>query len=939
MQKIRILHLEDEESISTVTQRLLQSAGWEVSLKRVETKEAFEQALNEDEIDLILADYSLPHFDGLRALKIAHQKYPDLPFILFSGSIGEEKAIASLRQGATDYVLKQNINALPPAVERAFEEAKIKKEHKQALLALQISEEKYRMLFDQAPEGILFLDAQRYIIECNPAVQNLLGYTREELARRNIADLLTEDSRADFDRELPNFEDQGFVEGTREFVAKDGTVIPVWRKVKALYDQSGELIGSIVYFRDIRSLQRVRRMEQLIYHIASAALKDSSIAVFLQQVEKELSAVIDTTNFFIALYDAHSHTISLPFMKDQRDRFSHMPVANTFSEQVIKNKEPLLLRGEELDQFSKKNNIKRVGSPAKCWLGVPMEAAGEIIGLLVVQNYDNPEAYGPKDVELLQFVSTQIAGILNRKKMEHKLKLLSRAVEQNPASIVITDLEGNIEYVNPKFTEVTQYTTSEALGKNPRILKSGKTPQEEYESLWKTITGGDVWRGRFLNKRKNGELFWEEAIVSPVADEDGNNINYLAIKEDITRIKEAEDAFLQISQMNEKLLESISSPLIVTDENLVILRWNRIAEQTFGLTADQVVGKQFFELELNCSQEQISQAFKSCRQHGKQVDLVDFPCGDAGGKEHYMNLHISRYERSHADREPGFLILAEDITQWKEMQTQLNQAQKLEAIGQLASGIAHEINTPIQYIGDNMRFLQDSFLDIKDLLLFFIQPENDIGETLKKLRQHAEDIDLSFLLKDVPEAFEQALEGINRVAQIVKAMKEFTHPGQKEKKAVNINKALQNTILITKNEWKYVADVETHFADNLPLVHGFLGELNQAFLNIIVNAAHAIKEVVSDTEKGRIIVKTYAKDGLVVIEIADSGCGIQEKHLNKIFDPFFTTKEVGKGTGQGLTLAYNVITHKHGGKLWCDSEVNKGTTFFIELPTHGNDEV
>ncbi len=934
MRKIRILHLEDEESITKVSQRLLQSAGWDVFMKQVQTQEAFEQELSKNNFDLILADYRLPEFDGLTALQIAHQKYPNIPFILFSGSIGEEKAIASLRQGATDYVLKQNITALLPAIERAFEESKIKKEHTQTLQALKLSEEKYRMLFEQAPEGIFSLDAETRIIECNPAVQSLLGYTREELANRKIPEFMTPNSRASYNQNLPLFKEKGFAEGSCEFLHKDGGTIPVWHKIKALCDDSGAHYGAIVYLRDIRHLQQVRQMEQLVYHIASAALKDLSVQDFLQQLEQELSQVIDTTNFFVALYDAQTDSISLPFMKDEKDRFKQVPIQQTFSEHVIKNKRPLLLRGAEVEKYRKKNNIKRIGSPAKCWLGVPMQTAEETIGLLVMQSYEDAEAFGEDDVKLLQFVSTQISGVIKRKYMEHKLKLLSRAVEQNPASVVITDLQGNIEYVNPRFTEITGYTFQEAVGKNSRILKSGKTPVEEYKRLWKTITSGEVWRGRFLNKRKNGELFWEDAVITPVADENGNDINYLAIKEDVTRIKEAEDAFLQISQMNEILLESISSPLIVTNDNLVVLRWNRIAEQTLGLKEEQVVGRRLFDVELSCDMPQIIKAIDNCRLSGERVDMVDFRCGDAEGNEHFLNLHISRYEQSDITGQPGFLILAEDITEWKQMQTQLNQAQKLEAIGQLASGIAHEINTPIQYIGDNMRFLLDCFHDVKDILEFFIQSEDDLQGSIKKLKQRAEEIDLDFLLEDIPEAFEQTIEGINRVAQIVKAMKEFTHPCQKEKTAVDINKALQNTILISKNEWKYVADVETHLSDNLPVVPGFLGELNQVFLNIIVNAAHAIKEVVGENGKGRITIKTYAQNGSVIVEISDTGCGIKEEHLNKIFDPFFTTKEVGKGTGQGLTLAFNVITQKHGGRLWCNSTVNKGTTFFIKLPIH-----
>ncbi len=931
---IKILHLEDEESIVKVTEKLLTSQGFTVNSRQVQSREEFEQALSDEEFDLILADYSLPDFDGLTALSIAQQKKPSIPFILFSGSIGEEKAINSLRMGATDYVLKQNIAALVPTIIRALEEAWNRKEKEQAIQAAIDNEKKYRMLFEQAPDGIVLIDHKAHISECNPTVLQIMGYERNDLIGQPLINYFSENSKQLIQEYYPLLKNKGYLEFEGEMIHNNGGSIPIWCKARATYDQQEHYSGALLYIRDISELRHAQTLERILFNITAEGVKEGSMNEFLQAVEKELSKVIDTTNMFIGLYNPHTNSLSLPFMKDKNDHFKEVSISNTFSELVIRQKRSLLLRGNELQTFGKRENIKRKGTPAQCWLGVPLISDGEAFGILVVQSYSNPDAFDEEDVRLLEFIAGQIAGSIQRKQLEKKLIQLSRAVEQNPASIVITDLDGNIEYVNPRFTEVTGYSFEEVLGKNPRILKSGETPPEMYRELWKTITSGGVWKGRFHNKRKNGELFWEEAVIRPVFDENGKLINYIATKEDITKIKETEDAFNALFRQNEQLLDAISSILIVMDNKENVIRWNRAAEKIFAIPAEEAVGRVLLSIGIQWDWVKMTEAIETCRDTGRQVDLTDMRCTDSLGNEHFMNLHIVNYGGD-AKEDSGFLILGEDITEWKLMQSQLIQAQKLESIGQMASGIAHEINTPIQYIGDNVRFLWDTFNDVKDLLAFFVEEPKQEQWTARyqELRQQANEVDLPYLMEDVPAAFEQTSEGIHRVAEIVRAMKEFTHPGQKEKVPVDINKALRNTILITKNEWKYVAEIETHMAEDLPTIFGFLGELNQVFLNIIVNAAHAVKEVVKDGEKGKIIIRTYKKEDAIMIEISDTGCGIPKENLNKIFDPFFTTKEVGKGTGQGLTIAYAAITKKHGGKIWCQSEVNKGTTFFIELPT------
>lgn len=255
------------------------------------------------------------------------------------------------------------------------------------------------------------------------------------------------------------------------------------------------------------------------------------------------------------------------------------------------------------------------------------------------------------------------------------------------------------------------------------------------------------------------------------------------------------------------------------------------------------------------------------------------------------------------------------------MEAELRLAQKLEAVGQLAAGISHEINTPMQYVGDSVIFLQRAFQTFAEVLS--AQEQSPV---------------IARLLQRVPRAFERTLEGVERVTTIVRAMKDLAHPDESEQAPADLNKAIQDALVVTRNEYKYVADVETDLAE-LPPVVCHLGGLNQVLLNLIVNAAHAISDVVGGSDRrGSIRVKSEQRDGWVVIRLSDTGPGIPEAIRSRIFDPFFTTKPVGKGTGQGLSIARSIVVDKHGGKLSFETELGRGTTFIIELPVEGRGE-
>jgi len=286
-----------------------------------------------------------------------------------------------------------------------------------------------------------------------------------------------------------------------------------------------------------------------------------------------------------------------------------------------------------------------------------------------------------------------------------------------------------------------------------------------------------------------------------------------------------------------------------------------------------------------------------------------------------------------------FSCVMRDITERVSLEKQLNQANKLESIGQLAAGIAHEINTPTQYVTDNTTFLANAFTTCVDIVQLCQVISNKSVETinqedLRKIQILLADSDIEFILEEIPTAITQSLEGLHRISTIVKAMKSFSHPSKGEMQLTNISEAIETTITVARNEWRYIAELVTQFDEELPQIMCIRDELNQVFLNIIVNATHAIEDKTkkSGQQDGKITILASKQNDHVIIKISDNGIGMTTEVKERIFDPFYTTKSVGKGTGQGLSMAYAVIVERHKGEIEAQSTVGEGTTFIISLP-------
>jgi PAS domain S-box-containing protein len=533
--------------------------------------------------------------------------------------------------------------------------------------------------------------------------------------------------------------------------------------------------------------------------------------------------------------------------------------------------------------------------------------------------------------------------ISKRRQAEEALRqsrtVLANVLDSVPQSIFWKDREGTYLGCNAVFAQAAGLPSAEAIvGKTDFDLPWPREEAEAYRADDAEVIQHNRAKCHIVEplQQADGSRLWIDTSKVPLTDQAGGVSGVLGVYEDITERKAAENALRIAHNESELYFNSVPSILIGLDSQGRIGRWNFTAATTFGLSEAAVRGKLLKDCGITWLRADAESEVDSWLGLTGARRCDDLPF-DKNGEKHFLGLTILPVNFASGEH-AGLLITGADVTERKHLEEQLRQAQKLEAIGQLAAGIAHEINTPTQYVSDNATFLKESWPGLCNLLHLTqaLCTECSAGcnsqETLQRVKRCLEIADLDYLLEEIPRAIDQSLQGLQHVAKIVRCMKEFSHPDSSSKALVDLNRAIETTITIARNEWKYVAEVVTQFDPSLPPVSCFVGEFNQVILNLIVNAADAIRENVAESQKGKITIATCQKGGFVEVSVSDTGGGIPQEIRSRIFELFFTTKEVGKGSGQGLALAHAVIVKKHAGKIWFETELGKGTTFFLQLP-------
>ncbi len=505
---LRILIVEDLSTDAELIRRELNGLGVPIETMVVHDGEGLKDALLEFKPDIVLSDYLMPGFSGMEALRIVHSFDPDLPFIIVTGSTNELIAVDCMKAGAWDYCLKEKLSRLVPAVRAALQKKHLIEEKKAATQALKASEEQFKNIIENSPIGMVVVGPDEKILFVNKVAFTLSrARDKSEVLGRPIWDFIHPSSLDLVKGRVERLREKQVPGITVErFLRVDGSELDV--EVNSVPIKFNGAEAFLVIFKDItKERELIQRYQAIIENTSDAIfLATDGRFEFVNPRFKEL--------FGYTLDELRAPGVT---MLDLVSPESH--------EWVIKRLE-MVRQGCEPDRFCEFVGLTKDGSKIYC------EASTSVV-----------ELKGKRSV----------LGIIRDKTVERKvqdqLRKLSKVVTQNPLSIVITDDKGRIEYVNPAFSKITGYSQEEVIGKNPRILQSGLTPRETFEDLWTTILSKRVWKGEFINKKKDGSIFYEEAIISPILDESGEITNFVAVKEDITRRKELEERVRQAQKM------------------------------------------------------------------------------------------------------------------------------------------------------------------------------------------------------------------------------------------------------------------------------------------------------------------------------------------------------------------------------------------------------
>ena len=527
-----------------------------------------------------------------------------------------------------------------------------------------------------------------------------------------------------------------------------------------------------------------------------------------------------------------------------------------------------------------------------------------------------------------------------------------------PLAIALTDVQGRVQWVNSAFSRQTGYPPTAVIGRDRLDLFRGAVARSgELEQIRESMAAGKPIEKEFQTWTRTGQTYWVSCVVAPSIHE-GQVESFVFAEEDVTQRRRTEDiartAIANAQGLADALREEreLLGSVVATIPHVVFwkdseyrylgcndaylrLRGVGTAADLVGLREQDLPPRDELATIIRGLEMQVAETDREVIDHSVVIPVPN-------GEQRTMLLSILP-RRIDGKTTDGVIGVGADVTRATELERQLAQASRLESIGQLAAGLAHEINTPVQYISDNVLFLADSVNDMLDTLRSIAEVIRDgdqvasveAAEAVRlRLQTLVTALDLDFLAAEIPSSLEQTLEGVGRVGEIVRAMKEFSHPGQ-GRADTDLNRAIETTAQISRSEWKYVAELHLDLDHEIGLIPCYEGELKQVVLNLIVNAAHAVTDRRSgsgDGGLGRIDVVTRLEEQSVIISVSDDGCGMDAATQQRIYDPFFTTKKVGKGTGQGLSMAHSIIVGKHGGSIEVQSTLGQGSTFTIRLP-------
>ncbi len=685
---------------------------------------------------------------------------------------------------------------------------------------------------------------------------------------------------------------------------KDGHIVWVRSFGHPIWDyEKNRLIGIVGAVKDITNERRDLLIKDIQYNIAEALVTFKSLKELFEIVRRELSALINVKNFYIAFYDESTGMFKADIEDDEMEEIPEWPAEGSMSGYILKTGKSLMLSKSEIEEMIKKGEAGMVGIIPQQWVGVPLKVGSKVIGVMVVQSYRNPRRYDKATLELLETVANQLSVFIQRKKIEEDTLKLSKAIQQSPSSIVITNTDGIIEYVNPKFTQITGYSFDEAVGKNPRFLKSGTHDNFFYEDLWKTILSGQDWRGEFHNRKKSGEQYWEEAIISPLFNENGEITHFIAVNEDITEKKIMLEQIVESESRFRSIWENSLDGMRLLDENGIIVDVNEAYCKLVGMSNNQLRGKPLNVIyEIRDNSDEAVKKFRM-RFKNRTVDKkFEVETNLWNGKKIWLELSNSFIE--FPGQRTFLLSIFRDVTDKKQMIDELIDAKvKAEEMNRVKSyffaNMSHELRTPLVGILGFSEVLKSELKDQPELARM-IDLINTSGQRL------LETLNMILNISKLEAGkLEIRMTDANIIPLLETSFNLFSSIANKKNLSYNFNKP----------DGEVICRIDPSLFQNI-------------FNNLLNNA-------VKFTKQGSVSLNVIMNNESVLIEVADTGIGIPESHQAVIWEEFRQASEginrSFEGTGLGLTIVKK-YTELLGGKISLKSKVGVGSTFTVELP-------
>jgi PAS domain S-box-containing protein len=1024
--RLHILHLEDEPDFTELVRSLFAHDQLDVEIRCVGDRASYKRQLEAEVFDVIISDYNLPSFTGLEAMAMARKRCPQTPFILVSGTIGEQAAIESLKAGATDYILKQHPERLPAAVRRAVKEAAARAklraaelelarrekyfraltensldilciigrdgntlyispsiksvagyapeelrgesvftrihaedlprvqeafqlafDHPERTVKIQFryknkegdwrrleafgknrltdpeingivvscrdvtdrwraeeelrdSERQYRLLFHDNPNPVWVFDLETQVfLEVNEAAIQLYGYSREEFLAMTISDIRPPEKDRLHKTAIQDAAGQGLVWRQQR---KDGSFIDaevVWMPMVF----NGRL-AALTMAVDVTERRRVEHrnaiFSKLSHHLSAATTAAEAARIICEAAD----ALFRWTDFALDLYDAGrdevSSLLNITTVEGRRVEVPPSPQpksANALVRRVIE-KGPELLTATEMDDY------------AAATMLVPIRKGERVIGLILIQNH-RPGSYSERDLEMLQMLSDQCAGALERVHAEQALRETQRRFrdlfENSPDAIFVEDLDGTVLDVNFAACVLHGMTREQLIGKNALADLIPPARRGAARRDFQKLAAGKLSWAEGESLTADGRFIPVEVRAGRIEYSDRPAL--LLHVRDITERRAAEGALQSSEMLFRSVWENSVDGMRLTDENGVIVAVNDAYCKMTGLEAQALEGKPF--MVVYAASENREQLLRNLREH--------FASRAASRKrQQHRMLHDGRavwLEITDSfievqGRPLLMLSLFRDVTAQKRLEEQLRQSQKMEAIGQLAGGVAHDFNNILTVIHGHASLLTAAGLDEQG------------ARSAHQITQAAE-----------------------RAAGLTRQLLTFSRRQLIQPKRLDMNKIVGNMTDMLGRILGEDVTLQLNYSGSPATVEADAGMMEQVLLNLSVNARDAmprggqlsVRIAIMDVSETHVQRHPEARVGrFVCVSKTDTGSGIPPENLSRIFEPFFTTKEIGKGTGLGLATVYGIVK-QHQGWVEVESVVGKGTTFRIYIPYAGEE--